>query len=380
MIDFFKKYKFNYLLISFWSLFILFNAFFSINKKLIEFDSIMYVASLLKYEIADYRILHQQTYNELKNFVDKSTFEELTTKYPYRNSVYQNSNYFMQQLPFYEIRPLYILLIYALYKIGFNIYFAIIFLSALASSMGLIFIFSSLYQRIHPIFLFILPLVIFSFKFLEVTSLGTPDSLFFLITSIVLYLFLNNKFKLMFILFPISVAVRTDTIIFAIVFIITFLIMYKKEYLYSLISLTISFFVLFIINRVSNNYGWNMIFYFSFIARIPNPAEIQPLFTFKEYSIILIKNFLGALHYPPFLLYINYFLINIILIFLRKETLQDRKIILLFIVSFLYIFLHYLGFPAVWSRFFIGFYIYNLIVTILIIDQIFSNKLTKSKK
>jgi hypothetical protein len=107
----------------------LFALLLSILKPYYNWDLIAYVASAKSYEEKEIKKLHSFTYEQIENSVSESTWEELTGSQDnnidqqYRRIIHTDPTAFAEQLPFYQIRSAYPILMYLFYKLGIPIVF-----------------------------------------------------------------------------------------------------------------------------------------------------------------------------------------------------------------------------------------------------------------
>lgn len=102
-------------------LIVLFISIVSIHKPDYNWDILPYVASVYSLESTDTNSIHKNTYEIVKSTLPEQAYLLLVSNNKYREEMHQCSKCFYQQLPFYKIRPLYVALIYILYKLGINI-------------------------------------------------------------------------------------------------------------------------------------------------------------------------------------------------------------------------------------------------------------------
>ncbi len=92
-------------------------------RPLYNWDMIPYMASVLSIEQQNFQKIHSNTYQLIKNELPDTIFAKLT-RGDYRNSSYTSYKFLKEQESLYINRPLYILLVYSLYKIGFDLIFS----------------------------------------------------------------------------------------------------------------------------------------------------------------------------------------------------------------------------------------------------------------
>ena len=340
-----------------------------------NWDMLGYVASSKIFSGNNCVDAYNYTYDNLEKYTNRLTFDDLTKNDPtYRNTISNDSKLFCQQLPFYKIRIIYIFCILFLSKIGFNPFFASHFISAVCVFFSIL-ILGSIVSNISKYYLFYImfPIALIPFGLLKVARLSTPDGLAFLYMSILSILIFKNKYRTILVLIPLSVAIRTDMILIILAIGLIFCNIsreYLKLYVLSAISATLLFLS---INSYFNNYGWQTLFYFSFIKKAPNPADLHPIVNIYNYSTILLAGIKVAFHSTQVQLY--FFIISILAychyFFPKKHSDGITSGFFLFnCANIIYFIFHFLLFPVVWSRFFISQYSIAIILLIPFLNNL----------
>jgi len=110
MSEYVKKINFgsSTVLLIYYMLFSLSILFMAKNNPTLNWDMIGYVASAKHFEISDPIELHDYVFENLKSYVNEDKFFDLTDgNIQYRIDMATEPELFYQQLPFYEIRPIY---------------------------------------------------------------------------------------------------------------------------------------------------------------------------------------------------------------------------------------------------------------------------------
>ncbi|MBL0686352.1 MAG: hypothetical protein JJV95_00260 [Sulfurospirillum sp.] len=360
------------ILIGYYFIFVSMLVLIALIKPSLNWDMIGYVASVKNFEINNPVELHNFVFHNLKEFVSPDMYILLTdSDSQYRIDMATNANLFYQQLPFYEIRIAYTFCIYLMTKIGLNIFFSTYLVSIISSVLGVVFLFNALKDKIYIGFLYALPLFLMFAGIINLTRLSTPDSMAFLCLSIFVYLFSNKKIIFLLAIMPLFVLVRTDMIIFnLLVFFVIFVIYsnHRKSVYISLLA-TILFYLS--INSVFNNYGWATIFSVTLVERISNPADVMLSISVGEYLKAFLHGIIGMLGDRVFLGFFSITCAFLLIIKKIQFSFQENKEIFIYgFISILYIFIHFILFPVVWDRFFIGFYTMIIVSIMLFISKI----------
>jgi hypothetical protein len=362
----------NFFLYVYYFIFVFIILIYGFHKPYIDWDIIGYVASAKHFEIKDKTELHKFVYKNLKYFVDEEKYKILTNGgKQYRIDMAGNPVLFYQQLPFYEIRVLYNLSILLLSKIGFNIFASTYYISIFCSILAIFLLFFAIKDKVHIFFLYIFPFYLILYGLTLVAKFSSPDAMIFLCISLFIYLFSKEKINAILFITPLFVLVRTDTIIFNFTAIAIIFFLYKDLRLKSVISLITSTIIYIFINNYFKNYGWATIFSFSLIKRVSNPADVNLTISISDYITVLGKGIINALKDYIFVSYVCFQSTTIILLYFFAKKFENNKEIWIYtIVSISNILIRFILFPVTWERLFIGFYVMSTIATFLLLSQI----------
>jgi hypothetical protein len=174
---------------------------------------------------------------------------------------------------------------------------------------------------------------------------------------------------------PIFVAVRTDLIIFNFISIALITFLYKNYRIRGFISLLLTIALYELINKLSHNYGYFTIFSFTLIRIVNNPANINSAISISDYLRVLFHGLHGALKDAKFMSFASIMLIGLFPLktLLTKDFSENKEIMVYFAISILYIFIHFILFPVMWSRFFVGFYTMGVVGILLLLSKILEN-------
>ncbi len=340
-------------------------------KPLYNWDIIPYVAVVLSLEQSDKKTLHTMTYEQIRQSVPAQDYANNTAT-PYQKEMESNYEYFSQQLPFYQIRPLYTSLIYLVYKTGINIVTAIIIISILSSIFMSIIILRWLLDYLDSFYAYLFSfLIIHSAGVLQIARVFTPDALSAAILILSIYVLTRKQVYFAGLLLVLAIFARTDNII-----LVVLALSYLKFFSHLNWTGYISFILLSVlsylsINYFANNYGWATIFHHTLIGLINNPADYHPTVTLSDYLRVLKQNGFQAF------LWVNPFLVFLLCGFITISLKADNKIYShLTILMILSVVIHFLLFPApFWQRFFIAHY--SIILIAMIVTVFHSVRLHK---
>jgi hypothetical protein len=351
-------------------------AAYSVYHPSYNWDVLPYTASVYSLESNDTAAIHKNTFDALKNKVDAKTYIQLTTGSEYREAMATCAKCFMEQLPFYRIKALYVLMVYVLYKTGVNVVSATVLVSAISYILINLICFIALKHFTKNYIIIILTSIIVALFPFMLNSAGdsAPNMLSALIVLSAFYLLIaKRKLYLFMILMLISVIARQDNIILLALFLIAFYWIKQEEIKTSKFAFLLAFItaiaIFWSVNLWAGNYNWKILFEHSFSERIISPAEHTPAFS----PAIYLKAFLRWSIMLKFSL-ISFQLLIILITLYRLNNGASGKIklnfdmIIIFIVSSSII-IHYLIYPVMEDNYFIAQY--------LVIDIIFVKTMTE---
>lgn len=378
--------KFLYLLIYLLYLFIV--SWSAVSNPFYSWDMIPYTAIVLSLEQpSDKQTLHSKTYQTIKQLVPPQVYAELT-KPGYRQEMAQNPDYFHQQLPFYQIRPLYTGLSNLLYKTtGMNVVTAIVMISVLSSLFMSIIILRWLLNELDNGYAYLFAFLIIHISgIIQIASALTPDALSAALLILSMYLLIQRHLYVASSLLVLALFARTDNIILVILTFSYLTVLAPNEYRLNRtaggVFLLLSIVSYLAINHLANNYGWATVFHHTFIGSIPNPADFHPNVTWTDYLSVLAPNSMNAFYWSHSLLFMLF--LGLMTIFLasvhktnhlRSPTHQIYSHLTVLLILSVLIHCLLFPFPVFWQRFFIAhFSMISVVVTIFNTNTLFNNQ------
>ncbi|MDD5769718.1 MAG: hypothetical protein PHE25_02020 [Candidatus Gracilibacteria bacterium] len=362
-----KNSKIIKLFICFFALLII-NSFFIFRNPWVDWDIVSYIGNVKYIENKNIEIIHKETYNELREYLDQKRYDIIKQANQYRKDIFKDKEAFYDIMPFYNIKFIYIYSIYFLSKTGLSIInsiLAISIFSYLIFSSILFFVFKKEIEK-QTLLFFPLYLLTFSSPIIIAARSTTPDMFGAMLLFLGVFLVLKKQLIGGIAILIFSLGVRTDNIIF-----IGVLLFYLKAFGYN--EYKINFKTFFIgsiltigfykgINSYFDNFGYWKLYYNSFIKAIPYPSSFEAIITLREYLSIFkekIALLLGLRDNKPitfFPFYIILAMITFILAMKNKVKLNNIYVGLLLISTFTLIF-KFAIFPNIQERYFISYFI-----------------------
>lgn len=350
------------------SSFVLF--FHSINTVEQNWDMLGYAGSAVSIEESDVSLIHDYVYQEFKAYSTEEEFKHLTSEHNYQKVMFQDEDAFNQQIPFYKIRILYVLLILGFTKLGFNIFIASHVLSATLVSTGYYVFYHAYKKLINPVFWLIYPLLAISFNIINLAQTVTADSLAFFWIGLVCFSFINSHWKTFFLLLITSILVRTELIFLVAIFSSYFMVFRPDLRVIAATSVLLSLILYLLINHFVGNYGWSTVFHFVFLSGMAatHPAEYSSAgVSVQQYISVVLNHIRLFVSDRSVLLFEAITLFQVALFWLFKKNhcsmskiyseLFNNPALTLTLLSLCYILLHYIIFPILDSRFFVAQYL-----------------------
>lgn len=247
-------------------------SFYAYRKPVHNWDMIAYVASVNYLKGLRKDSLSKATYSDVRHSVSTSQFQSLTRGY-YKSTVYKEPISLSEQLPFYEIKPLYIVVCWLVSFFTKSISNATVIVSAVFG--GLFILISSFFlKRRAGAISVILPPLLLSIGGLQLSQLSTPD-IFAATMGLIGVSLTENHPKISLVFLAILPAIRPDYIILT-SFIATLIYFSENIRVFAIISLLSSFTLYFTIKIFFHGYSYPLLFNFSFISGPqphPNPTS-----------------------------------------------------------------------------------------------------------
>jgi hypothetical protein len=233
-------------------------------------------------ESSDPRIIHEVAFDSIRGITANKDIQADT---PYRADVTANPYHFAEQLPFYSIKPVYVMLVKGLHRLGEPYAKATVTVSAVSNFLlaVLVWYWLSAYLSGLPLAA-TCSLIMLSPNILALSRWPTPDCLATLLAGVGLYLVLERRSYFWGCTFLLcDVWVRTDALVLAgIVFAVLLLLRKLDIAQFALLSF-LALGSYFTINHFAGNYGWGALFSNSFTGGLTAPGEVIIRFSWSAY-------------------------------------------------------------------------------------------------
>ncbi|UMQ40944.1 hypothetical protein MKS83_16250 [Chryseobacterium sp. Y16C] len=335
-------------------------SYWSYKNRVYDWDMPGYIGCLFQREYpASPEKVHQYTYTSIRKEASPYQFKDISGLVQPNKAVQffkQDANAFSEQLPYYQIKIGYNIVVLFLYKLGFSPPHSVLLVSIISyflSGLILFFLFSILFPGKNILFVLLTIGILILPPMRALSNTPVPDmfSLLFLLIFMMGLLRKWERWK-MFLVLLCLILIRPDYIVFALTYLVaSFGFTYfsenrKIDLNYILQGIFFLALYLFII-KYYHFPGWKDVFYDTFIDRRPLISAQPANFTFSYY-----------LHFLFFKL-INFKKISLAVFFIMGLIYYISKDLWIRIFSvfiFANIYLKFMFFPAsAESRFFFGY-------------------------
>lgn len=344
----------------------------AIGSPKTTWDSLGYAAAISINSDTVPQKIHDQLYEDLAAFAGEEKFKELTSG-SYREAMFESPELFVQQAPYYKIRVLFCAAVELVGVTGIGIFDSIHLVTAVFAAGSLYLAFLVFRPSVSPLLMLLLPAIFYLAGGVTLARTSTADSTALFFMLFVAYAYMHRTW-LCFLLIPLIVAARTDLIILSGLVMVAMWAKRRISFLQMFALLVACLLVYFMIGRYAEGYGWNTLIHFVFVTnmQLTNPAD---------YADVVISpsaylGFLAGNIELDFPLILSCCCIWSILVIYGRQAFTgdfwgwckaymgrvDHADLVVF--SAAYIAAHYLLFPALWERFFVGCYLLIFLVTI----------------
>lgn len=272
---------------------LLINSFFIYRNPWFDWDIVSYIWNVKYIENKNIEEVQKETYDELKEYLDEWRYKTILWANQYRKDVYNEPEAFLDIMPFYNIKFIYIYTTYFFNKLWLWIIDAILavsLLSYIAFCVILYFIFKKEIEK-YPLLFFVFYLLSFSSPIIIAWRSTTPDMFGAVMLLLWVFLILKKQIIPWIIVLILSLWVRTDNIIF-----IGVLLFYMKFFAEK--SFKIGYFTFIIwsiaalgfykwINTYFDNFWYWKLYYNSFIEPISYPSTFVPDISLRDVLVIM---------------------------------------------------------------------------------------------
>ena len=337
-------------------------------------DIMPYMAVVLGYDDSDLTRVHQQAYVIAKEQIPSLYYERITDiHHTFRNEIRNDVDKFFQNVSFFKVKPLYNFSIYIFYKLGASLVKATILPSLLSFLFITALLFYWLNDSMHILKAMLISLgIVISPPVLEAARLSTPDALSTAFVLLSFYLiFKNYNWFWIVLTLSMSIIARLDNIILAFLLLLFYhFFQSRKE---SKLTFSRNSIVHIIILIVWTLYGFLIMQYANYQNAFEN--AFTEMWINKNPFRVAIKGMTTIqFSYLPTVMIIC----GVVIFKKRIDSLKSfTQTQWFYLLMVLYIFIKYLAFPNLTTRFYLPVYI---VVIVMMVEELFSRIQTGNPK
>ena len=354
----------------------------SIVQPFHNWDVIGYIAAAKSFEQHDPESVHSFTYAELRSVLPAVQYEDLARESapgpghggPYRHAISTDSSAFGEQLPFYQIRPIYTGLVYLFYKVGMDIELATHLISGIAVAVGLMLLYLMATSFLVKPLIFLLPPLAIAFGVLELPKFSTPDGLAFCAVMAAVYVYLKARTNLLLIALTLMLGIRTDLILFTMPLLLALFALDRKNRRKIAFAALASVAIYLGILAYCKNPGWSTFFYCTMVQRCTHPISNPPTLAVHEYVDALVGGTADLFSDKIFIFYLLVLAASLYLIKARAKATSFAQAIatrpaILAAVCLAFVGGRFLVLPAEWDRSFSAPYVVSAFAFLHLVSE-----------
>lgn len=335
-------------------------------RPLFGWDMLGYVGATLALDEHDPQQVHADAYADVRHGVSPRMYAELVGDAPgdalaYRRDMARDAYHFVQQLPFYRVRPLYIGLLYALHHTGMSVTRAayLVSLFSFAAVALLILAWMRRYLPMAPATAAAW-LLLLTPPLLAVARTPSPDALSTAFLVAALYALIEQRRRaVLALLMLLAILVRHDNAIFALL-VFAYLGLSGRHgwSLRSGLALALSSVLVYVaVNRLTGAYDWTVLFHHTFIGFLLTPSRFAGTVSAAQYIGVVQTGVRSVLDtaLPVF------GMLWVLALGLRRRAplLQDLLLLIAATIA-----LRYLLFPILWDRLLAPYYVMTVMLLV----------------
>jgi hypothetical protein len=340
-----------------------------VNPKL-GWDGLAYATIAIGYDDNNKDEVHEKVYADYRLYLDEDALIDVTKKNQYKVDTANNTEIFFNQIPWYTVKPLYPLLIKAAMQTGMDPVRSELVVSGLAFVFCGLFVFMWLTHLANPYVSMILTsLILTTPEIFNISRFTTPDMLSTSIVLLSFYMYLvKGKTNLSFFILVISLFSRPDNIIFYLLLVGGSFLIKKISFRNATLAVASGLAVYIVQSKLSGHYGWQTLFFHSFVERLDDPASFVPYFGLIDYLKVYQDQVVSLVLSSNIPMYVIMAIVGFIVSTGASEKVRDMRV--MNILMLIYMFGHIVAFPGEKERLFAT--VYLLLIMILITSIVYS--------
>jgi len=237
-----------------------------------NWDMIGYAAVVEATTVRDPATLHAAVFSGLREWAPPDRWSELTTSDAFRRTVAGDPASLEELLPLYRNKPLYTALVRAMVTAGMNVYAALYLLSALCGALGLWMV-AVAFPRMPTAATLALPPVAALAGLVTVSRIATPDAMAFAAVALAALLMVRHSRALALVL-ALMPLVRPELVVFSMFAALWWAASGGR--VWAAVAALCAGVAFVAAKHLAGGYGWERLFWFTFVDVSPYPARMAP--------------------------------------------------------------------------------------------------------
>jgi hypothetical protein len=326
-------------------------------KPLYNWDLLGYVGVAIAHTENNPDVIHRQTFSTVEAHVPRAKYLSLINANAYQISMAEHPEYFIQQLPFYSVKPLYPELMFLLNELGVNLVAASVLISK-AAYLGIgVLLYLWILARFHVLMALVITSLIVSVPYvLTLARYSTPDALSTLVILAAFFCFAERQdIRTGLSLLVIAIGIRPDNILLLLITALYIAVFYRKRLLWAVGTSLVGVGLYAAEATYSGSYGWTTLFYHSFVQHLLTPSGFQSPLDLPSYLNIYLMHMDPKVQESSLLLFA---MLGILAMAMYYRRLGIRSLWFhLLTVNSVFMVVHWLAFPGEQDRQFVASYL-----------------------
>jgi hypothetical protein len=257
-----------------------------------NWDMLPYAGVIASWQTSDADAIHRAAYASIRGLPEYAVLTGTAPVSEFKQDIFSDSIHFVQQLPFYSIKPLYCLLVAGLHRLGFSFpqSMAMISVSSFVILCVLTWFWLRRYLTQWQSMAFAALLVI-SPPIYTVARLASPDAINLTLVALALYLFLESSHVVTgATILLLTLWVRPDSVILTGLLFCVLLLLKKIDFAEWFTFCVLALLSYFVIRVFAGPYSWSVLFQNSFITELTAPGNAIFQVTARTYFFTIAQN------------------------------------------------------------------------------------------
>jgi hypothetical protein len=257
-----------------------------------NWDMLPYAGVIASWQTSDADAIHRDAYASIRGLPEYAVLIGTAPASEFKHDIFSDSTHFVQQLPFYSIKPLYCLLLAGLHRLGFSF----------PRSMAITSVFSFVILCVLTWFwlrryvtqsqsMACAALLVISPPIYTVARLASPDALNLTLVALALYLFLESSHVVTgATILLLTLWVRPDSVILTGLLFCVLWLLKKIDFAEWFTFCALALLSYGVIRVFAGPYSWSVLFQNSFITELTAPGNATFDVTARTYFFTIAQN------------------------------------------------------------------------------------------